>query len=220
MYFSWNSILIAWLATHGQTGNVPVTLSGSPASMARQHRVAVESGYTFFRTPAAVRRAVQSGTLVQLRSGRHLTVKDPREGAALREVQHFLESLSTQVHAQCRESLVVTSLTRPLTRQPPNAHPLSVHPAGMAIDLRVPRRRRCEMWLERTLLHLERAGVLDATREHSPEHLHVALFPGPYSSYAGLGRTDSPSTVPPSAGRRPVIVVIPATTPTAASIRG
>jgi len=77
----------------------------------------------------------------------------------------------------------VTSLTRPMSSQPRNASPLSVHPAGMAVDLRVPADDSARAWLEHVLLKLENAGVLDVTREHHPPHLHVALFPAAFRAY-------------------------------------
>ena len=42
---------------------------------------------------------------------------------------------------------------------------------------------RCRQWLERVLLSLEGAGVLEATRERYPAHYHVALFPRQYKGY-------------------------------------
>jgi LysM repeat protein len=37
--------------------------------------------------------------------------------------------------------------------------------------------------LESTLLYLEGAGVLEATRERQPSHYHVAVFPEAYQNY-------------------------------------
>ena len=72
---------------------------------------------------------------------------------------------------------------RPQNRQPANAASNSVHPAGMAVDLRIPDRGRCRSWLEQTLLSLEGSGVLDVTRERWPPHYHVAVFTTPYQNY-------------------------------------
>ena len=77
----------------------------------------------------------------------------------------------------------MTSLTRPVDEQPGNAHDRSVYPTGMAVDLRVPRTQQCRDWLNRGLLSLEAAGVLEATRERSPTHYHVAVFPIQYEQY-------------------------------------
>ncbi|HVS03141.1 MAG TPA: LysM peptidoglycan-binding domain-containing protein, partial [Thermoanaerobaculia bacterium] len=75
---------------------------------------------------------------------------------------------------------VVTSLVRPRNRQPANASPLSVHPTGMAMDLRISSSWSCRSWLERRLIELERQGVLEAARERRPPHYHLVLFPRQY----------------------------------------
>ena len=72
--------------------------------------------------------------------------------------------------------LVVTSLTRQLSRQPAHASRRSVHPVGMAVDLRHSWTRRCHRWLERELLRLEKAGAVQATWEADPPHYHVAVY--------------------------------------------
>jgi hypothetical protein len=99
------------------------------------------------------------------------------------EVGLFVERLSEQYFRACGSPLVVTSLTRPKAYQPSNASARSVHPTGMALDLRVPTQAGCRRWLESTLLSLEARKVLDVTREHAPPHYHVALVPGPYVAY-------------------------------------
>jgi hypothetical protein len=99
------------------------------------------------------------------------------------EVRLFIERLSGQYRDACGAPLVVTSLTRPRSSQPRNASLRSVHPTGMALDLRRSRLRSCRRWLEGVLISLERRGVLDATYEARPPHYHVALFPNQYAAY-------------------------------------
>jgi hypothetical protein len=53
----------------------------------------------------------------------------------------------------------------------------------MAVDLRVSQRPRCVDWLAAELLELERAGLLDATREYHPPHFHVAVFPEAFEAH-------------------------------------
>jgi hypothetical protein len=89
---------------------------------------------------------------------------------------------------------VVTSLTRPISEQPRNSHRLSVHPTGMAVDLRVPADSGARRWLENTLLSLENNGVLDVTKEKSPPHYHVAVFPLKYEAYAAKHPRDTVAT--------------------------
>jgi len=159
-------------------------LGGSMSSMRRQHRVARANDYTFLRTPAQIREFVRKDRLEPLVSNENLHVNRVSFPYARPEVKLFVERLAAQYREATGERLVVTSLTRPLSRQPRNAHQLSVHPAGMAVDLRVPRTSKARAWLESVLLQLEGRGLLDATRERRPPHYHVAVFPDKYRSYA------------------------------------
>lgn len=158
-------------------------LGGSMSSMRRQYAVAKKNDYTFLRTPAQVRAFVREDRLEALESNEYLLVNKVSFPYARPEVKLFVERLARQYHAATGERLVVTSLTRPLSRQPRNAHDLSVHPAGMAVDLRIPGNARSRAWLESTLLSLEARELLDATRERRPPHYHVAVFPDRYTSY-------------------------------------
>ncbi len=159
------------------------SLRGSTGSLDRQNRVARQHDFTYLRTSSQVRRFVDAGYLVPVRSGEHVRVNRISFPYARPEVALFISRLGRQYHRACGERLVVTSLTRPTTRQPRNASPRSVHPTGMALDLRRSAKRACRRWLEDVLLSLERAGVLDAVRERRPPHYHVALFPKPYAAY-------------------------------------
>jgi hypothetical protein len=161
-----------------------VTLRGSRGSMERQHQVARAHDYTFLRSPAQVRDFVEAGRLVEVRgNGDYEVARGVSFPYARQELLTFVERLSEQYRGACGERLVVTSLTRPASRQPGNAHPLSVHPAGMAVDLRISDRAACRSWLEGTLLSLEERELLDVTRERNPPHYHVAVFPEPYMAH-------------------------------------
>lgn len=164
---------------HAQTAS----LAGSRASMERQHQHAVSAGYTFSRTSAQVRDLVDQGDLVRVRPSRHLTIHNVSFPYLNTSVKTLLERLSSQYYNACGEKLVATSMTRPINRQPANAAHDSVHPTGMAFDLRIPAKQSCRSWLERTLLSLEEREVLDVTRERNPPHYHVAVFPQPYRVY-------------------------------------
>jgi len=159
------------------------SLRGSPASVDLQNRVARDHDFTFLKTPDEVRRFVAQGYLVPVRGNRDFTLHAVSFPYARPEVVTFIERLGSQYRVACGEQLVVTSLTRPTSRQPQNASARSVHPTGMALDLRYPRDRKCREWLEGVLLSLERGGVLDATLERYPLHYHVALFPRQYAAY-------------------------------------
>lgn len=159
------------------------SLRGSPASLDIQNRIAREHDYTYIDTSERVRRFAAQGWLVRVRPNGDFGLHAVSFPYARPEVALFVERLAGQYRAACGEQLVVTSLTRPTTRQPRNASARSVHPTGMAIDLRYSRDKRCRGWLEGVLLSLERAGVLDATLERYPLHYHVALFPRHYATY-------------------------------------
>jgi len=166
------------------------SLRGSRASLDRQNRVAREHDFTYLSTPARVRYFVSKGWLVRVQPNRDLRLRGVSFPYARPELAMFLQRLGAQYHAACGRRLVITSLTRPLNRQPRNASDRSVHPTGMAVDLRYSRTRSCRAWLERVLLSLERAGVLEATRERRPIHYHVALFPRQYRAYVDRLKTD------------------------------
>src|SRR5690606_660185 len=124
------------------SSEVSVTLRGSRASMLRQNRIAKEEAYSFLRTTKQVRSSVEDGSLVPLDGNEDYQVIAGHPFARP-VVRAFVERLSAGYHEACGEQLVVTSLTRPAGRQPRNASPLSVHPAGMAVDLRVSRDAGC-----------------------------------------------------------------------------
>lgn len=149
---------------------------GTEAKMMRQHAVAVEESYSFLRTPADVRRLVESGALVSVNQNADLGMSGVSFPFARPEVRSFIEHFAAQFHDSTGEQLVVTSLTRPEAAQPKNAHVLSVHPAGMAVDLRVPAGSSSRSWLDRALLAMQSAGLIDVTREHTPAHYHIAVF--------------------------------------------
>lgn len=177
-------LLLALLVPSARAGEVPVTLKGSRASMLRQNEVAQQAGYTFAETHRELADLVAAGTLVPLAGNADYALREGMtSGVARPEMRLFIERLAAQYHAATGERLVVTSLTRPQARQPRNAHALSVHPTGMAVDLRVSRRAQSRQWLESTLLSLERQGLLDVTREKWPPHYHVALFPEAYRTH-------------------------------------
>jgi hypothetical protein len=158
-------------------------LKGSRTAMRKQNSVAQHQDYSFLRTTSDVREFVEKGLLVPVEGNSYLKLADVSFPYTRPAVKTFIDRLAPQYKDGCGEKLVVTSLTRPLSRQPRNASDLSVHPAGMALDLRASRKTSCRRWLENTLLSLEAKGLLEATRERRPAHYHVAIFPSAYLSY-------------------------------------
>lgn len=159
------------------------SLQGSRDSVLMQNRVAQQHSYSFLETSREVQGFASDGLLVQVRPTRYLDLADVSHPYARPAVKTFVERLARQYYDATGEKLVVTSLTRPTSQQPHNASELSVHPAGMAADLRVPRSRTGRRWLEGVLLSLEDKGILEATRERRPPHYHVAVFPEAYELY-------------------------------------
>ena len=164
-------------------------LAGSLSSMRHQHEVAVKEEYSFLRTPREVGKLATAGRLVPVEESSDLALSKVSYPFARPEVRDFVEHFAARYRDSTGGRLVVTSLTRPASSQPRNAHKLSVHPAGMAVDLRVPANASARQFLERSLLAMEKAGVLDVTRERNPAHYHIAVFADKWAPYAA--RQDS-----------------------------
>jgi LysM repeat protein len=166
------------------------SLEGSRTSMSRQTREALRHDFSYLETRTRVSRFVEAGLLVPVENTSDYELHAVSYPYARPAVRVFLERLAGQFRAACGEKLTVTSLTRPISEQPANSSSDSVHPTGMAVDLRVPATRACRDWLNQVLLSLESAGVVEATREHNPPHYHVAVFPASYEEYvASRGMT-------------------------------
>lgn len=176
------------------------SLRGSRSSLHRQNEQARQHDYSYLRTSSEVKRFAEKGYLVPIRGNDNYRLANVSFPYARPEVDLFLNRLGAQYRSACGDTIIVTSLTRPTTRQPRNASPLSVHPTGMAMDLRLPQHSRCRNWLESTLLSLERSGVLEATREHRPPHYHVALYPKRYTDYLARMTGEKPALTGRSTG--------------------
>ena len=150
----------------------------------RQHAVAVKEEYSFLRTPADVHKQEDAGRLVPVVDGADFALSKVSFPSTRPEVLSFIEHFAAEYHAATGSRLVITSLTRPTTLQPRNAHKLSVHPAGMAVDFRVPADATSRAWLEKKLLAMESDGLIDVTREKTPAHYHIAVFAEPFLAYA------------------------------------
>ena len=196
------------------------TLHGSRASMLHQHEVAVKLDYSFVRTPAQLEALVADSALQPVTPNSDLQLSGVSYPFTRPAVRDFVEWLAAAYHDAVGSPLIVTSLTRPTSLQPRNASPLSVHPAGMAVDLRIPTDTRALEWLEQKLLSLEQAGVVDVTREHSPPHLHVAVFPEQYAAFAAQHAPAISASAPESAPPSPAIVPGPVAKPAGNAAEG
>jgi hypothetical protein len=167
------------------------SLRGSRESVDRMYQQAQREQLRFSETPKDVHAAAGSGALVQLTASDDVTLRRVAFPYVTPATKAFVARLGRQHRAECGTPLMVTSAARPTTRQPANSVAQSVHPTGMAIDLRKPS-GRCLRWLRETLLELEDAGVIEATEERRPPHFHVAVFPTSYTRYAAA-QHDAPA---------------------------
>src|SRR5688500_10863022 len=162
-------------------------LRGSRSTLARVYERASERGLYFYKTSGGVKSAAEKGRFVRLAGNADYRLHGVSHPYLTATTRTFVERLASQYRAGCGEQLVVTSAIRPLAKQPRNSSDYSVHPTGIAVDLRKPS-GKCLTWLRKTLLALEDRGVLDGTEERSPPHFHVVVFPAAYDAYiAGLG---------------------------------
>ena len=159
------------------------SLSGGRRVMQEQYAKGEEYDYTPLRDAAHVKRFVELGLLVPVPGNADYRLHEVSFPYARPEAKLLVERLARQYRNACGEQLVVTSLTRPLNRQPPNSSRYSVHPRGMAVDLRRSNSRACRSWLEDVLLYLEASGTLDVTRERRPPHYHIAVYTREYVAY-------------------------------------
>jgi LysM repeat protein len=157
------------------------SLTPTRAALDRQLAGAEAHGLQRAGTSSDVEAQVERGDLVRLPGNRDYELKSTVPLPYARpEVRLFVERLADQYRSACGDRLVITSLVRPRNHQPRNAHPQSVHQLGLAIDMRVSWKGSCRSWIEGSLLQLESAGVVEASRERYPPHYHVVLFPRAY----------------------------------------
>ena len=151
------------------------TLRGSRTAVERAYSFAMHRGLTFTRSRRDVERASRQGDLVRLGGSRNYRLKGVAHPYVRPATRSVLASLAARYRTVCKEPLVVTSAVRPTSVRLPNSVLKSVHPTGLALDLRIPR-GRCRPWLRDELLTLERRGLIDATEERRPAHFHVNVF--------------------------------------------
>ena len=167
-------------AQRGARARVPSELHGSQESVQKMWDFATMHGLTFYQTPRDIDRAVSEGKLVPLDGdASYQLTQGVGFSYATREAKQFVVSFAPQYAAACGAPLVVTSAARPTSRQPRNSNPYSVHPTGIAVDLRRPPAGPCQRWLRNALAELEEQGYVEATEERHPVHLHVAVLTEP-----------------------------------------
>lgn len=174
---------------------VAQSLRGSPSSVDRMYQQARAHDLRFFPSASSIRSAHANDELVRLSGNSDYRLVDVSYPYLLPEAYTFVVRLASQYRAACGEQLVVTSATRPTSMRLANSVDRSVHPTGMALDLRKPQNSRCLSWLRTTLLSLEAAGLLEAVEERNPPHFHVAVFPRQYHQYVQARTGGQPVTL-------------------------
>ena len=176
------------------------SLRGSESSVSLMYRSAVRGGLDFYETSSQVKRAILRGELVAMRGNGNYVVSNVRTPYVRPQTKSFVANLAADYRRACGQPMVVTSATRPMSRKLVNSSSQSVHPTGIAVDLRRPS-GRCLTWLRRTLLVAERRGKVEATEERRPPHFHVAVLPVRYQK-ASTAIAARPSATTRSRGGR------------------
>ncbi len=180
-----------------------VTRKGSPKAVAGAYEYATRSGYVFATNDAELDQLVGNGTLVEL-EGPYLELVDVSTPYVLPVVKQFANRLAFQYASKGCGKLVVTSAVRTIEYQQTleNGSGDSVHPTGMALDLRrnTPQENNneevfCHQWLEDTLLAIEGDRRLDVTLEDHPRHFHVVVVPKEYQAWLDQQSTDIDSEI-------------------------
>lgn len=169
-------LVVAALAAASAAPAAAQSLRGSPSSIERMYRQAQRNDLDFIESGPAVRRAAREGRLVRLSGNDNYRVGNVTHPYVLPSTRTWVQRVASRYRAACGERLVVTSGVRPLTMRLVNSTDKSVHPTGMAVDLRKPRSGRCLTWLRSALSQMERDGIVEATEERRPPHFHVAVF--------------------------------------------
>ena len=158
----------------------PGELRGSKESVEKMYRFASGNRMPFYLTPTNIERAIAENRLVPLTGdATYELTNGVGFSYATREARDFVLAFAPHYLAACGTPMTVTSAARPSSRQPRNANKHSVHPTGIAVDLRRPYPGPCLTWVRGALAKLENAGIIEATEERHPAHLHLAVLVPP-----------------------------------------
>ena len=159
------------------------SLRGSRRAVNKPYHYATLHDLPFSRTSRDVKRSLHEGYLVRLGASPDYVTHNVSFPYVTRTTLTFVRRLAAQYHSACGEKLILTSAVRPESMQPSNSSEYSVHPAGIAVDLRKPTKGSCLRWLRKNLLVIEKRGDIEATEEHHPAHFHVVVIPESYKEY-------------------------------------
>ena len=180
----------------------PAELHGSKESVEKMYTFATSHGLPFYLTQTNVDSAIARGRLVALTGdSTYELTRGVGFSYSTREARQFVQAFAPQYLTACGAPLTLSSAVRPTNRQPHNANPHSVHPTGIAVDIRRPYAGPCLDWVRGALAELERKGIVEATEEHHPVHLHIAVLVPPG------GRVNLPNLVAGVVAQRPTVPV-------------
>jgi hypothetical protein len=146
------------------TGRVSL-VGGQVSSSEQQFRYAAERQIPFMATEAEYQSRVSTGYFVRLESP--FMDVHARRPYALASTVAFMTEMSEAYYSFGCGRLTVKDALRLSAERPSNGSVYSVHPSGMAVDLRVRDiGEACENWMNSYLLEKEAEGRVDATREY------------------------------------------------------
>ncbi|HEY0996641.1 MAG TPA: DUF5715 family protein [Gemmatimonadaceae bacterium] len=154
-------------------------LRGSRPKVQGTYYNTVARGVAFYDAMDEARAAIAAGKFVPLYGNQYYATYRMTLAYATPDARTFVETLAPQFVEHCDEMMVVTSALRPKEKSPRNGSPWTVHPTGIAVDIRKPRNRACWSWLRQRLLDYQAEGVVDATEEFHPPHFHIAVKKAP-----------------------------------------
>lgn len=164
-----------------------VSLTGGELTKPREAYDYAESiGFGAVENLQELEYQLARNTFVPLTNNRFVEVDDGVSSPFVPPlVRLFVERLGRQYQeAGCGKLVVTSALRLPETQDElQNGSRWSVHPAGLAVDFRIPPDTHCRTWLDETLELIESHGRIDATHEQSPPHFHVVVVMGTYGQF-------------------------------------
>jgi hypothetical protein len=159
------------------------TLRGTRTKVETAYKVAVDHDYTFMKDGEHVEKFVRLKLLVRLSGDKSYSLSQVSHPFIRPAGRLFIERFCAQCKRATGKGLVVTSATRTLGERLWNSSSKSVHPAGIAIDFRIPKDPKVRSWVERNLLIIQSRGDIIATHERNPPHYHIVVVPKRYEAY-------------------------------------
>ena len=158
-----------------------VSLVGGCYTTSEQQRsFALSKGLPLASNEAEYRALIANGTFVRLESGPYLQVLAGRPYVRAETAQFVQQMAQSYSGAGCGRMIVIGA-GRLTTEIYENSSPFTVHPFGMAVDIRTNARfgisTTCADWLRAYAKEKEAELLADGTHELDPEHLHLVVVP-------------------------------------------